>query len=83
MNIILFLAIGAVSGWAAGLIMKGRGFGLIGNLIVGIIGAFIGGFLFGLLGVTTYGFIGALLAALAGGIILLWIIGLLKKSRSI
>ena len=80
MNIILFLAIGAISGWIAGLIMKGRGFGLIGNLIVGISGAYIGGFLFGLLGVMTYGLIGSLLAALAGAIILLWIIGRFKKS---
>jgi len=82
MNVILFLAIGAVSGWIAGLIMKGRGFGITGNLIVGIIGAHIGGFLFGLLGLTTYGLIGSLLAALAGAIILLWIIGRFKKSRN-
>ncbi|GJQ60617.1 MAG: GlsB/YeaQ/YmgE family stress response membrane protein [Candidatus Scalindua sp. AMX11] len=80
MNIILFLAIGAVSGWIAGLIMKGRGFGLIGNLIVGITGAYIGGFLFGLLGLTTYGLLGLLLSALAGAIILLWIISRFKKS---
>lgn len=82
MNVILFLVIGAVSGWIAGLLMKGRGFGLIGNLIVGIIGAYIGGFLFGLFGVITYGIIGSLFAALAGAVILLWIIGRLKKSRN-
>ena len=49
-SLIIFLAIGAVAGWLAGLIMKGRGFGLLGNIIVGIIGAVVGGFLFGLLG---------------------------------
>ena len=45
MNIIIFLIIGAVAGWLAGLIMKGSGFGLIGNIVVGIIGALIGIFL--------------------------------------
>ena len=80
MNFILFLIIGAIAGWLAGRIMKGRGFGVIGNLIVGIIGAFIGGFVFGLLGIATYGLIGSLISSLAGAIILLWIIGLVKKS---
>ena len=80
MNFILFLIIGAIAGWLAGRVMKGRGFGIIGNLIVGIIGAFIGGFIFGLLGIATYGLIGSLISSLAGAIILLWIIGLVKKS---
>jgi len=80
MNFILFLIIGAIAGWIAGRVMKGRGFGFIGNLIVGIIGAFIGGFVFGLLGIATYGLIGALISSLAGAIILLWIIGIVKKS---
>ncbi len=80
MNFILFLIIGAIAGWLAGRVMKGRGFGIIGNLIVGIIGAFIGGFVFGLLGIATYGLIGSLISSLAGAIILLWIIGLVKKA---
>ncbi len=80
MNFILFLIIGAIAGWLAGRVMKGRGFGIIGNLIVGIIGAFIGGFVFGLLGIVIYGLIGSLISSLAGAIILLWIIGLVKKS---
>ncbi len=80
MNFILFLIIGAIAGWLAGRVMKGKGFGIIGNLIVGIIGAFIGGFVFGLLGIATYGLIGSLISSLAGAIILLWIIGLVKKS---
>ena len=46
MDIILFLLLGALAGWIAGKIMKGSGFGLIGNIVVGVIGAFIGGFLF-------------------------------------
>ncbi|MFQ5751203.1 MAG: GlsB/YeaQ/YmgE family stress response membrane protein [bacterium] len=80
MNIILFLLIGLVAGWLAGQIMKGRGFGLIGNLVVGVIGAFIGGFLFSSLGVASFGLVGTLIAALVGAIILLWIVGLVKKT---
>ena len=51
MNIILFLLIGLVAGWLAGKIMKGKGFGLVGNLIVGVVGAFIGGFIFNALNI--------------------------------
>ena len=50
-SLIIFLAIGAVAGWLAGTLMKGAGFGLLGNIIVGIIGAVVGGFVFGLLGI--------------------------------
>jgi len=46
-SLIIFLIIGAIAGWLAGNIMKGKGFGLFGNIVVGIIGALIGGFLFG------------------------------------
>ncbi|MFC1799394.1 GlsB/YeaQ/YmgE family stress response membrane protein [Candidatus Eisenbacteria bacterium] len=80
MGIILYLLIGAVAGWLAGLIMKGRGFGLFGNIIVGIIGGFIGGFLFGVLGFTSAGMIGSLVTALVGAVVLLFIVGLIKKS---
>lgn len=41
MHLLLFLVIGLIAGWLAGLIMKGRGFGLIGNLAIGVIGAFV------------------------------------------
>jgi uncharacterized membrane protein YeaQ/YmgE (transglycosylase-associated protein family) len=78
-NLILFLVIGALAGWLAGLIMKGRGFGILGDIIIGIIGAFIGGFLFRLLGISAGGFIGSVVTALAGAVILLFIINLIKK----
>jgi uncharacterized membrane protein YeaQ/YmgE (transglycosylase-associated protein family) len=48
-SLLIMLAIGAVSGWLAGIVMKGGGFGLIGDIIVGIIGALVGGYLLGLL----------------------------------
>ena len=54
-NLIIFLAIGALAGWLAGNIMKGRGFGVIGNILVGIVGAVLGGFVFSLLGLAAGG----------------------------
>ncbi|MCP5107791.1 MAG: GlsB/YeaQ/YmgE family stress response membrane protein [bacterium] len=78
-SLLWFLIIGIVAGWLAGVIMKGRGFGLIGNLIVGVIGAFLGPFLLKQFGITTYGLIGSLVAALIGALVLLFIIGLFKK----
>ena len=71
MNLVLFLLIGLVAGWLAGQIMKGRGLGLIGNLVVGVIGAFLGGYLFGWLDIPIGGLVGTLIAATVGAIILL------------
>ena len=79
MNILLFIIIGAVAGWLAGQILKGKGFGFLWNLIIGIIGGFLGGFIFEQLGIAFYGIIGSLIAAVVGAVILLFIIGLLKK----
>ena len=50
MNLIIFLVIGALAGWLAGVIMKGRGFGIIGNIVVGILGSFVGGWLLPMVG---------------------------------
>ena len=79
MNFILFLVIGAIAGWLAGKIMKGRGFGILGNMVVGVVGAFIGGMLFRAVGLASYGLIGSLITATFGAVVLLFIIGLIKK----
>jgi uncharacterized membrane protein YeaQ/YmgE (transglycosylase-associated protein family) len=86
MNIIWFLIIGAVAGWLAGIVMKGRkGYGILGNIIVGCIGSLIGGFLFDLLGIRLSlgikyeGLVTSLITAFIGAIILLFIINWLKK----
>jgi uncharacterized membrane protein YeaQ/YmgE (transglycosylase-associated protein family) len=79
-SIAIFLAIGAVAGWLAGLLMKGGGFGLLGNMLVGVIGAVIGGFAFGLLGISAGGLIGSIVTATVGAVVLLLIVGLLKKA---
>ena len=78
--LLIFLAIGAVAGWLAGTLMKGGGFGLLGNIIVGILGAVVGGFVFGLLGISAGGLLGSIVTATAGAALLLYIIGLIKKT---
>ena len=78
-NIIVFLAVGVVAGWLAGQIWKKRGFGFLGNMIVGVIGAFIGTWVFGLLGISFQGIIGLIIAAVVGALILLFLLSLLKK----
>jgi uncharacterized membrane protein YeaQ/YmgE (transglycosylase-associated protein family) len=81
MDFIWFLLIGAISGWLAGKFIKGKGFGVIGNIIVGCIGAFLGGFLFGLVGLqSTGGLIASLFTAFVGAVILLFIVGKIKKA---
>ena len=79
LDIILFLVIGLVAGWLAGRIMKGGGFGLVGDLIVGVIGAVLGGWLFGLLNISFGGIIGSLVVALVGALVLLYLLRFIKK----
>jgi uncharacterized membrane protein YeaQ/YmgE (transglycosylase-associated protein family) len=83
-QILIMLGIGAVAGWLAGIIMKGAGFGLVGNIIVGIIGSFIGGFvgnfIEGAAGFHLSDIWGAIVWATVGAVILLFIIGLVKRA---
>jgi uncharacterized membrane protein YeaQ/YmgE (transglycosylase-associated protein family) len=78
-NLIVFLLIGALAGWLAGLISKGSGFGAVGNIIVGIVGAFLGSFCFGLLGIVAYGFLGRLVFAVLGALLFVWLLSFVKK----
>jgi uncharacterized membrane protein YeaQ/YmgE (transglycosylase-associated protein family) len=78
---IVFLVIGAVAGWLAGQILKVGGLGLLGNIIVGILGAVLGGWLFKLLNISIGGeWIGPIVTATAGAVVLLFVIGLIKKT---
>jgi len=80
-SIIVFLLVGAVAGWLAGQLMKGAGFGLLGNIIVGIVGAFIAGLIFPAIGLTMGGgIVAAIISATIGAVILLLIIGLVKRA---
>lgn len=78
-GLITFLIIGAIAGWLAGIIMKGGGFGLLHNMVIGVLGAVVGGLVFGLLGIAAVGFIGSIVTATVGAILLLFIIGKMKK----
>jgi uncharacterized membrane protein YeaQ/YmgE (transglycosylase-associated protein family) len=79
MYILWFLLVGAVSGWLAGQLFKGGGFGLIGNIVVGILGSVIGGWLARQLGIGGTGLLWHILIAAAGGWVLLFLISLIKR----
>ena len=78
-GLIMWLIIGAIAGWLAGLLVKGGGFGLLVDSIGGIFGAIIGGWLTGLLGIGS-GFIGSIIVAVIGAVILLFVIRLFKRA---
>ena len=79
-SLLIFLIIGAIAGWLAGLIVSGFGFGLIGNIVVGIIGAVIAGWLLPKLGISLGGtIVRDIIAAMIGAVILLVIIGLVRR----
>ena len=80
MDILMMLLIGAVAGWLAGQFMKGKGYGIIGNMVIGIIGAVVGGMLFGLLGISAGGLIGTLITATVGAVVLIFVVRLIKKA---
>jgi uncharacterized membrane protein YeaQ/YmgE (transglycosylase-associated protein family) len=80
MSLLVFLLVGAIAGWLAGLIVRGFGFGLIGNIVVGIIGAVVAGYLFPRLGIgLPGGMIGEILSAVVGAVIVLVIVGLIRR----
>ncbi|WP_281322841.1 GlsB/YeaQ/YmgE family stress response membrane protein [Flavobacterium aestivum] len=79
MDFFYFLLIGAISGWLGGQLWKGSGFGLLGNIIVGILGGIFGGWLAGNLGIGGGGLLWQIIIAAVGAWILLFIISLLKK----
>jgi uncharacterized membrane protein YeaQ/YmgE (transglycosylase-associated protein family) len=79
MEFVWFILIGMCAGWLAGQFMKGSGFGLVGNLIVGAIGALLGGFAFNLVGLAAYGLLGQLIVATVGAVLLLALLRLVKR----
>lgn len=80
MGFVTWIVIGGIAGWLAGLLVKGGGFGIIVDIIVGIVGAFIGGWLAGLIGVSLgSGIIGSLITAVIGAVILLFVVRMIKR----
>lgn len=74
------ILIGIIAGFLAGHVVRGKGFGLLMDLVVGIVGSILGGWLFSLVGLAAYGLIGRLFTAFIGAIILLWLVRALKRS---
>src|SRR5579859_7403559 len=82
-GLLMWLVVGLVAGFLASRIMRGGGYGIIGDIVVGIIGAFLGGWLSGFLGFgDTYGLIGSIVIALIGACILLAILHAFSRGRS-
>ncbi|MGZ3383158.1 MAG: GlsB/YeaQ/YmgE family stress response membrane protein [Isosphaeraceae bacterium] len=81
MEFVWFILIGLAAGWLAGQVMKGSGFGVLGDIVVGVIGALLGGFLFRTFGVSAGGgLLGSLIVATIGAIVLLFVLRLVKKA---
>jgi uncharacterized membrane protein YeaQ/YmgE (transglycosylase-associated protein family) len=81
MEFVWFILVGLVAGWLAGKFMKGGGYGLIGDIVVGVLGAVLGGFLFGTMGVSLGGgLLGAIVVATVGAIVLIFVLRLIKRA---
>ena len=81
MEFLWFILIGLAAGWLAGQLMRGGGFGTVGDIVVGVIGALIGGFLFRSLGISAGGgLLGALIVATVGALVLLFVLRLIKQA---
>ena len=78
-NLLTVLVVGLLAGWLAGKIQKGRGFGLAGNLVVGVLGSVFGTWLFAQLGLAAYGFAGSLVVAVVGALVILFLLGAVSK----
>jgi len=81
MEFIWFILIGLVAGWLAGQVVKGGGFGVIGDIVVGVLGALVGGVLFRSLGVSAGGgLLGSVIVATIGAVVLIFILRLIKRA---
>lgn len=76
---LVFILIGLIAGWLAGVLVKGGGFGILGDIAVGVLGAVIGGYLFGTVGIGGSGMLGAILVATVGSIILIFVLRLIRR----
>ena len=80
--LIFTILVGAVSGWLAGFIRQGYGFGLLGNIVIGILGALLGSWLFRQMGVSAGGgLLGTIITSVIGALVLLFLIGLVRPSK--
>jgi len=78
-GLIWWIIVGLIAGWAAGKIMKGGGYGVLADIVLGILGAIVGGWVVGLLGIGGGGLIWSILVAILGAVLLIWFVRLVKK----
>ena len=83
MYFLWYIIIGIVAGFIAGKLMRGGGFSLLVNLLVGVVGGVLGGWVFGLLGIATTGLLGSLITSIVGAVVLLWIVSLFNNRKRI
>jgi uncharacterized membrane protein YeaQ/YmgE (transglycosylase-associated protein family) len=79
-NLIWWIIVGLIAGWAAGKIMRGGGYGPLMDIVLGIVGAVVGGWLMGAIGIYAGGLIGTIVIAIIGAIFLIWLSRLLKRA---
>jgi len=78
-GLLLFIVIGLIAGWLAGVLVRGGGFGVLGDIVVGVLGAVIGGYFFGHIALGGSGMLGEILVATAGAVILIFVLRLLRR----
>ncbi|MGA7155966.1 MAG: GlsB/YeaQ/YmgE family stress response membrane protein [Acidobacteriaceae bacterium] len=81
-GILWWIIVGLIAGWLTGKVMKGSGFGVIGDIIIGILGALAGGFIFSHLGFGPGGMIYSIIVAFIGAVILTWLFRLITGNRA-
>ena len=80
MNALLWIISGIVAGWLTGLVMSGRGYGLMGDLVIGLLGGLMGGWLFGLFDLAPNIWLGEIIGAFVGGVVLVLIVRILRRA---
>lgn len=80
MHFLVWIISGVIAGWLAGLIVRGKGFGLLGDLVIGLLGGLIGGWLFGVLGIAATSWVGEIVSAVIGGVVLVVIVRTLRRA---
>jgi len=80
-TLLVSLIIGLLAGWLSGLLFKGSGFGILGNIVVGLVGSFVGKYLAGALGISAENFVGTVLVATGGAIVLLFVLNIFTKKK--
>jgi uncharacterized membrane protein YeaQ/YmgE (transglycosylase-associated protein family) len=80
-GLLYWVVVGLIAGWLAGVVMKGGGYGIAADIVLGILGAIVGGWIFSMLGVSAAGgLVGGIIVAFVGAVVLVWITRVLKRA---